>query len=183
MHLTQMKSSIKKEISENITAKVQTSKETYLKTDYIGILVDDKLSIVKNSPLKLRAIRQAINHAFDRDKLIKYLRNNLGQAAHAGFIPPGMKSYDPAVVGGYHYNPGKVNELLKEAGFPDGKGLPELTLHVTDNYKEQVEFIQSQLAENKIKVSISVEKASVLRQAVNSCEYLLLKIVGSRLCG
>lgn len=162
-------------LREHYHQKFKLQKETYLKTDYIGILVDENLPIVKNSPLKLRAIRQAINYAFDRDKLIKYLRNNLGKAAHAGFIPPGMKSYDPAVVRGYDYNPGKANELLKEAGFPDGKGLPELNLHVTDNYKEQVEFIQSQLAENKIKVSISVEKASVLRQAVNSCEYLLFK--------
>lgn len=155
--------------------KFYLQKQTYLKTDYIGILVDQSLPLVKNSPLKLRAIRQAINYAFDREKLIKYLRNNLGKAAQSGFIPPGMKSYDSVQVRGYSYRPDKVNELLKEAGFPEGKGLPELTLHVTDNSKEQVEFIQSQLAENKIKVSISIEKPSVLRQAVNSCEYTLFK--------
>lgn len=155
--------------------KFYLQKETYLKTDYIGILVDEDLPIVKNSPLKLKAIRQAINYAFDRDKLIKYLRNNIGRAAHAGFIPQGMKSYDPERVKGYAYRPDKVSQLLKEAGFPEGKGLPELTVHITDNYKEQVEFIQSQLAENNIKVNISIEKLPVLRQAVNSCEYNLFK--------
>ncbi|PBQ30807.1 ABC transporter substrate-binding protein [Sphingobacteriaceae bacterium] len=155
--------------------KFYLQKETYLKTDYIGILVDPDLALVKNSPLKMKAIRQAINYSFDRDKLIKYLRNNLGKAAHSGFIPPGMKSYDPEKVKGYSYSPEKASQLLKEAGFPGGKGLPELTLHVTNDYKEQVEFIQSQLAENNIKINISVEKASVLRQAVNSCEYTLFK--------
>lgn len=155
--------------------KFYLQKQTYLKTDYIGILVDQDLPIVKNSPLKLKALRQAINYGFDRDKLTKYLRNNLGKAAHSGFIPPGMKSYDPEKVQGYTYRPDKTSALLKEAGFPDGKGLPELTLHVTSDYKEQVEFIQSQLAENHIKVNISVEKVSVLRQAVNSCEYNLFK--------
>jgi oligopeptide transport system substrate-binding protein len=159
------------ELKELYGKKFYLQKETFLKTDYIGILVDKDLPLVKNSPLRLKAIRQAINYAFDRDKLIKYLRNNLGKAAHAGFIPEGMKSYDPGVVQGYSYRPDKTNELLKEAGFPGGKGLPELTLHVTDNYKEQVEFIQSQLAENNIKINISIEKPSVLRQAVNSCEY------------
>lgn len=155
--------------------KFYLQKETYLKTDYIGILVDDNLDIVKQSPLRLKAVRQAINYAFDRDKLIKYLRNNIGKAAHAGFIPEGMKSYDPTKVKGYSYQPEKVRELLKEAGYGEGKNLPEFTVHVTDNYKEHIEFIQSQLAENNIRINISIEKASVLRQAVNSCEYALFK--------
>lgn len=62
-----------------------------------------------------------------------------------------------------------------EAGFPDGKGLPEITLHTTDNYLEQTEFIQSQLADNNINVKISVDKPAVLRQAVASCEYNFFK--------
>jgi len=155
--------------------KFYLQKKTFLKTDYIGILIDNDLALVKNSPLKLRAIRQAISYGFDRDKLTKYLRNNLGRAAHSGFIPEGMKSYDRQKVVGYTYSPQKVSALLKEAGFPNGKGMPELTLHVTNDYKEQIEFIQSQLAENHIKINISIEKASVLRQAVSSCEYNMFK--------
>lgn len=162
-------------LRELYAKKFYLQKRTFLKTDYIGILVGNDLPLVKHSPLRLKAIRQAINYGFDRDKLTKYLRNNLGKPAHSGFIPEGMKSYAPDKVPGYTYRPDKVSALLREAGFPDGKGLPELTLHVTNDYKEQVEFIQSQLAENHIKVSISIEKASVLRQAVTSCEYNLFK--------
>lgn len=162
-------------LRELYSKKFYLQKETYLKTDYIGILVDEDLSLVKQSPLKLKKIRQAINYAFDRDKLIKYLRNNIGRPAHAGFIPEGMKSYSHDEVKGYTYDPEKVRELLKEAGYPNGKGLPTFTIHVTDNYKEHIEFIQSQLAENNIKIEVSIEKPSVLRQAVNSCEYNLFK--------
>lgn len=162
-------------LHETYAKKFYLQKQTYLKTDYIGILIDENIASVKNSPVRLKAIRKAINYGFDRDKLIKYLRSNVGVPAHSGFIPKGMKSYDPIKVKGYDYNPEKVKELLAEAGFPDGKGLPEITLHTTDNYKEQVEFIQSQLALNNIKIQISIEKPSVLRQAVNSCEYLLFK--------
>lgn len=155
--------------------KFYLQKATYLKTDYIGILIDEKIDIVKNSPLRLKAVRQAINYAFDREKLIKFLRNGVGAPAVAGFIPKGLRAYDPAKVKGYTYNPDKVRQLLMEAGYPDGKGLPEITLHITDNYKEQVEFIQSQLAENNIKLKISVDKPSVLRQAVAACEYSMFK--------
>lgn len=162
-------------LREEYTKKFYLQKETYLKTDYIGILIDENIEIVKNSPLKLKAVRQAINYAFDRDKLIKNLRGNIGTPAHAGFIPKGMKSYDVEKVKGYYYDPEKTRVLLAEAGFPNGKGLPEITLHATDIYKTQVEFIQSQLAENNIKIQVSMEKASVLRQAINSCEYNLFK--------
>lgn len=155
--------------------KFYLQKQTFLKTDYIGILVDDKIPSVKASPLRLKAVRQAINYAFDRDKLIKYLRSNIGEPAHSGFIPKGMRSYDVTKVKGYDYNPDKVKELLAEAGFPNGKGLPEIILHTTDNYKDQLEFIQSQLAENNIKIQVSIEKSTVLRQAVNRCEYNLFK--------
>lgn len=162
-------------LRETYAKKFYLQKQTFLKTDYIGILIDENIPSVRNSPVRLKALRKALNYAFDREKMIKYLRSNIGQPATSGFIPKGMKSYDPEKVKGYTYDPEKVKELLMEAGFPDGKGLPEITLHITDNYKEQVEFIQSQFAQNKIKLQISIEKPSVLRQAVNSCEYLLFK--------
>jgi peptide/nickel transport system substrate-binding protein len=155
--------------------KFYLQKQTYLKTDYLGVLIDDKIDIVKNSPLKLKAVRKAINYAIDRDKLIKYIRNGIGKPANAGFIPQGMHSYNPKKVIGYYYNVEKAKQLLVEAGFPNGKGLPEIVMHVPDNFKEQVEFIQAQLADCNIKVQISIEKPSVLRQIVNSCESNLFK--------
>jgi oligopeptide transport system substrate-binding protein len=156
-------------------SKFFLQKHTFLKTDYIGILVDSSSALVKQSPLRAKQIRKAVNHAFDREKLIRFLRNKIGTPAVAGFIPKGSKSYDPLVVKGYSYDPDKVKALLQEAGYPGGKGLPELTIHITDSYKEQAEFIQSQLAENNITVNISVEKTSILRQAVNNGEYMLFK--------
>ncbi len=162
-------------LRDTYAKKFFLQKQTFLKTDYIGILIDENIDIIKNSPLKLKAIRKAINYGFDREKLIKFLRNNVGEPATAGFIPKGLKAYNPEKVKGYTYNPDKVRQLLMEAGFPDGKGLPEITLHTTDNYKEQVEFIQSQLAENHIKLKINIDKPSVLRQAVASCEYPMFK--------
>lgn len=162
-------------LQEVYSKKFTLQKQTFLKTDYLGILIDENIDIVKNSPLRIKALRKAINYAFDREKMVKYFRNNIGYPAKAGFIPNGLPSYNDTVVKGYSYNPEKVRQLLMEAGFPEGKGLPEITLHTTENYLEQTEFIQSQLAENNIKISISVDKASVLKQAVASCEYNLFK--------
>lgn len=155
--------------------KFDLQKQTFLKTDYLGILVDENIDIVKKSPLRIKALRKAINYGFDRVKMVKYFRNNIGYPATAGFIPNGMPSFNQNIVKGYSYDPEKVRQLLIEAGYPEGKNLPEITLHTTDNYSEQTEFIQSQLADNHIKVKISVDKPVVLRQAVASCEYNLFK--------
>lgn len=162
-------------LQNSYSKKFNLQKQTYLKTDYLGILIDENIDIVKKSPLRIKAIRQAINYGFDRIKMIKYFRNNIGTPANAGFIPKGMNAFDTAKIKGYKYNPQMVLKLLKEAGFPEGKGLPEITIHTTETYLEQMEFIQSQLAENNIHVNISVDKSSVLRQAVNSCEYNFFK--------
>lgn len=155
--------------------KFVLQKQNYLKTDYLGILVDENIEIVRKSPLRIKALRKAINYGFDRAKMVKFFRNNIGYPATAGFIPNGLPSFNDKIVKGYTYSPEKVRQLLIEAGYPDGKNLPEITLHTTDDYLEQTEFIQSQLAENNIKVNISVDKAVVLRQAVSGCEYNLFK--------
>jgi len=153
-------------LKEKYKNKFKMQTEPYLKTDYLGFLIDENLEIVKNSPLKSKALRQAINYGFDRKKMVKYLRRNLGIAATAGFIPSGLPSFDMSIVKGYDYNPDKVRELLISAGYPDGKGLPEISLATSELYLELAEYIQSQLSEFGIKIKIDVQKASVLSEAV-----------------
>jgi len=152
--------------------KFYLQKTTFLKTDYIGLMVDDKTAI---TPLKSKYFRQAINYAIDRKQLVKYLRNNIGIASNSGFIPVGLNAFDSTVVKGYSYNIDKARHLLALAGYKDGKGLPELVIHTTENYREQMEFIQAQLAKCNIPIQVSVEKPSVLRQAVNNSEYALFR--------
>lgn len=138
----------------------------YLNTEYLGFLVDDDLDIVKNSPLSKKMVRQAINYGFDREQMISYLRKNIGTPATAGFIPKGLPSFDATKVKGYEYNPEKAKELLFAAGYPDGKGLPEITLYTTVNYVDLCEFIQHQLTEIGIKTKIDLNPAGTHRELV-----------------
>jgi oligopeptide transport system substrate-binding protein len=138
----------------------------FLKTDYLGFLVDDKLGVAKQSPFLKKEVRQALNYAIDRRKMVRFLRNNLGTPATAGFVPPGLPSFQPNAVKGYEYNPEKAKELLFLAGYPDGKGFPEISLHTTKQYLELCEFIQSQLAEVGIRMNVDVDNAPVVAEAV-----------------
>ncbi len=150
--------------------KFQLKKGPYLSTEYVGILVDTSKSIVRNSPLRFKRVRQAINYAIDKKKLIKYLRNSIGIPATAGFIPAGMPGFDSTVVKGYHYEPAKAVKLLAEAGFPGGKGMPAIILCTSTNAKDLIEFIQGELSNIGIKVKVDVSPSASLRELISKNE-------------
>ncbi len=138
----------------------------FLKTDYLGFLVNDGSAAARNSPLRIKAIRQAINYGIDREKMIKYLRNNIGTPAVHGFVPQGLPDYDNNQVTGYTYNPEKAKQLLYLAGFPDGKGLPEITLSTTKQYLDLADHIRFQLSQIGVKVLIEVVEDGAFREGV-----------------
>ncbi|RYF86400.1 MAG: ABC transporter substrate-binding protein, partial [Chitinophagaceae bacterium] len=93
---------------------LQLNKHPYLNIEYFGILVDTNNVLLKNSPLKYRKVRQAINYSINRKKMMLYLRNSIGTPAGSGFVPQGLPSFDAAVVKGYEYDPAKAKALLAE---------------------------------------------------------------------
>lgn len=153
----------------------QLKRGTYLCTEYLGILVDTSKTIVKNSPLRYKKVRQAINYAIDKKKLIKYLRNSMGYAAHAGFVPAGMPGFDSTAVKGYSYQPKKAAALLAEAGFPGGKGMPMITLSAANTSRDMIEFIQSELNSLGIKVKIEISPSASLRDMIAKNEVTFFK--------
>jgi len=78
--------------------KIQLQTHPYLNIEYFGILFDSSNTIVHDSPLRLKKVRQAINYGFDRQKMVLYLRNSLGIPAQSGFVPAGLPSFDSTKV-------------------------------------------------------------------------------------
>jgi peptide/nickel transport system substrate-binding protein len=111
-------------------------------------------------------VRQAINYGFDRVKMMRYLRNNIGIAGTAGFVPAGTPWFDQKLVDGYHYDPVKAINLLGKAGYPGGKGLLPITLTTNASYLDLCKFIQSQLGEIGITVKIDVTPPATLRELI-----------------
>ncbi len=77
-------------------------------------------------PLSDPKVRQAINYAVDRDWIAREIYQERYNPA-GGILPPGTYSYDPKLHA-YPYDPEKARRLLAEAGYPDGKGLPAITI-------------------------------------------------------
>ena len=146
----------------NLKDSVILYKMPYLNTEYLGILITGEDSSI--NPLQSKLVRQAISNGFDREHIVKYLRNNIGKPAHSGFVPYGMPSFNEAEVKGYTYNPDKAMALLVEAGFPAGEGLPEIILYTNPTYQDMATYIARQLNELGIKVKMELAPGAFLRE-------------------
>jgi peptide/nickel transport system substrate-binding protein len=78
-------------------------------------------STEKSSAPMLRDIRvrQAINHAIDRETMVKQIVGEGARVLHTQCFPSQFGCTDEGAVR-YKYDPAKSKQLLKEAGFPDG---------------------------------------------------------------
>ena len=135
----------------------------YLNTAYLGFLMEDTLS-----PTKFLKIRQAINYGFDRRKMLKFLRNNIGTPAENGFIPKGLAGFDS--IQGYSYNPEKARALINTYKQTTGATSIQVTIGTNSQYLDLCEYIQRELEKLGISIKIDVMPPATLRQLKSSGE-------------
>ena len=122
-----------------------------LEVAYVGFNMTDK-ELGKN-----KLLRQAISKAYDSKTYIQKFLNGRGVAAQ-GPIPPGVDAYDDVYKNpNAEFDLAKAKELLAKAGFPEGKGAPELTYEgLSDATARQgAEFFAQSMAAIGIKVKIN----------------------------
>ena len=101
-------------------------------------------------PFNKLAVRQAFNHAIDKNAIIKIALAGVGTPANA-WLPPGIAGNVNAQHSASTYNVALARQLLAKAGYPNGKGFPSVDLHYGINYGEYAqvyELIQGQLEKN-----------------------------------
>ena len=133
----------------------------YLNTEYLGFNLDStKAEVV---PL---AIRKAINYCFDREEMVRYMRNNMGYAAYNGFVPSALTSKYPMPVKGFDTNKQKAKAILANAGFKNG--YPKtITLLTTSDYVDLCEYIQHEASKIGINISISLGTGASFRNMIS----------------
>lgn len=152
-------------LSRKYKGQFNLLRSPYLNTEYLGILVEEN-DMMKASPLRLRQVRQAINYSFDRKKMMRYLRNNIGIPGNHGFVPVGMPGFESKPTKGYYYAPDIARKLLTDAGYPNGEGLPKITLSTTAAYLDICKYIQQQAVQVGIQIDVDVNQAAALRQII-----------------
>ncbi|HEY0474966.1 MAG TPA: ABC transporter substrate-binding protein [Kribbella sp.] len=102
--------------------------------DWQGLLIMDRLGKMNPALAKLK-VRQAINHAIDRDALLKAVTKGNGTVT-GQTVPKTSQAYDPALDTRYPYDKDKAKQLLSEAGYAGGLTItmPEIIISGTTVY-------------------------------------------------
>lgn len=125
-----------------------------LNVRYFGFKMDT--GFFADKPL----VRQAFNHAFNRELVWNELMEGARFPATLGVLPPSMPASTPATI--YEYDLEKAAALLAEAGFPNGEGMPEITLYVFSSARDELSFpvLQQDLATLGVTLNVELEDAS-----------------------
>ena len=140
--------------------KVNLQKGPYLNTEYIGLYLDSN-----NPALLSTELRKAINIGFDREKMIRYLRNTIGFPALGGFIPKGLAGKTTQTFN--QYQPQQARALVKKFT-EENKTAPTIRLATDINYLDICEYLQRELQKIGIKIVIDLMPTATLRQAKSS---------------
>ncbi|MDP9249912.1 MAG: ABC transporter substrate-binding protein [Chloroflexota bacterium] len=96
-----------------------------------------------NGPLANVKVRQAIEHAIDKDHILQIIH---GAGVKAGCIfPPDLPGFDPA-CNPYDYDPAKAKQMLSAAGYPNGFSTTLFT-DTADPDPQVAQAIQQDLAQ------------------------------------
>lgn len=95
------------------------------------------------APLDNVKVRQALNHAIDRDAFVRAAMGGLGEAASMA-LPKAHWAFDQSVATLYPFDPEKARGLLAEAGVKD------LELHV-GSYADQDQVLRSEVIQSQLK--------------------------------
>jgi ABC-type oligopeptide transport system substrate-binding subunit len=102
----------------------------------------------RRPPLDDRRVRLALNLAVDRKAIVDEVLG-LGQVAATTVVPPGVPDYAPpeSALG---FDPARARALLAEAGFPYGKGFPEIGIlyNTAEAHKKIAEVVADQFRQN-----------------------------------
>lgn len=86
--------------------------------------VDAVFFVANRPPFDNPDLRRALALATDRERLAREMENKL--PATGGYIPPILPGHLPDI--GMPYDPGKARQILAEAGYPQGRGFPPVSL-------------------------------------------------------
>jgi ABC-type dipeptide transport system, periplasmic component len=124
---------------------------TQLHTSYFGY-------DCSTPPFNRVEVRQALNHAVNRDRINERVFAGLGVVAKA-LLPPGLLGYDPNIRGLDH-DPEHARSLMRQAGYSGGARLEYRTWDTDEfNNSGQLPLIIEDLAAIGIEVNVTMHSA------------------------
>lgn len=115
-------------------------------------------------------VRQAIHYALNKDNMVTLAQDGKGSIADS-FFHPELMTNTTYVDEPYTYNVEKAKELLADAGYANGEGLPTLKLITITKWEKHALCVQQDLAELGINVEIQTLEASTFLNDITVGNY------------
>jgi len=119
------------------------------------------------APFNNVKVRKAFSYAIDRNKIIEeVLKGEAYGPGINGISPPSFKGYDITKIKGYDFDPKEAKKLLAEAGYPNGKGFPNIKIELSSGGSKSADVvleIQKQLTDI-LNVNVDFEVVSLKQQ-------------------
>jgi ABC-type transport system substrate-binding protein len=132
------------------------------------------VSPVNYAPFRDLRVRQAIAYAVDKESIIRDVTHGVYVMA-GGVLPPGIPGYDTGLKG-YGYDPSRSKQLLEQAGYPGGKGLPPMRIIYPEkqsNFSHPVEVLREQLQAVGFPVELSEMEHGAFIHALHNRQFEL----------
>lgn len=126
-------------------------------------------------PFTDKRVRQALALAVDRETLAATVCK-AGEQPAFHYTPPGIGGYEP--VAGHAYDAARARELLAEAGYPGGRGLPpiEILYNTSEQHQTIAEAIQAMWKRNlNIEVRLLNQDWKVYLSSLDLLDYGLAR--------
>ena len=134
--------------------KIELITEPYLNTEYFSFFIDPNDPI---GPDRARALRQAVNLCIDREKMLRYLRNGIGEPGTGGMIPVGLPGHSSTI--GYGYDLKRAQRLVDENHLEGYL----LQLSTVADYADIGKFVQSQVEQIGLQCKMEVMPPATMR--------------------
>ena len=105
-----------------------------LSIGYIGLNINQP-------PFEDPLVRQAFNHAIDKETIIEVIGRGITDPAYT-VLPPGIPGFN-ADINGLTFDPEKAKELLAQSTYGGAEGLPDITLHVSGAGGTPSEYVEA----------------------------------------
>lgn len=142
------------QLRQKYVDKIELITEPYLNTEYLSFFIDSNDSL---GPNRSRALRQAVNLCIDREKMLRYLRNGIGEPGTGGMIPVGLPGHSGSI--GYGYDLKKAQRLVTENHLEGYL----LQLSTVADYADIGKFVQSQVEQTGLRCKMEVMPPATLR--------------------
>ena len=134
--------------------KINLITEPYLNTEYFSFFLDPNDSL---GPDRSRALRQAVSLCIDREKMLRYLRNGIGEPGTGGMIPAGLPGHSNTI--GYGYDLKRAQRLVAENHLEGYL----LQLSTVADYADIGKFVQSQVEQIGLQCKMEVMPPATMR--------------------